>query len=1073
MNRLIAWFAQNGVAANLMMVTILAAGVLTLGTIKLEVFPEMSSDMITVTIPYPGAAPEEVEKGVCIKVEEAVQDVEGIRKVMSKASEGVGTVTIEVKPDYDGQKLLDEIKSRVDGIDSFPEETEKPVVRELLLRREVINLAISGDADERTLKQLGERIRDELLELPEITQVTLSNTREYEISIELSEESLQRYNLTFDEVARAVKMSSIDLPGGVIKTPAGEILLRTQGQAYQGHEFEQIVLRSFPDGSRLLIGDVAKVVDGFADTDQFARFDGQKAVLIKVFRVGDESALAISEAVKKYIADNSHRVPEGITLTAWQDDARILRSRLELMIRNGRAGFILVFLSLALFLKLRLAGWVSLGLVVSFFGAFWLMPMFGVSINLISLFAFIVVLGIVVDDAIVVGENVHTHLEKTGNPMLAAIRGTQQVAVPVVFAVLTTIAAFAPLLNIPGTMGKFMRVIPIVVISTLVFSLIESLFILPSHLAHSHNKSHESAYKLIRYWKTFQLRFADGLKSFANNTYKRHLELALHWRYTTISIGIATLFLALGLIFGGWLKFFFFPKVDADNVIALVTMPQGTSAEVTAQAITHLEASAEKLRRELEAESGENGQGIFRHILTSVGEQPFRQRQSQRPGNLTASFNAANLGEVNIELAPSEERDISSSEIAQRWRELTGPIPDAVELVFSSTLLSTGEPINIQLKGLDHDQLTEVARRLKRKLAEYSGVFDIADSYRAGKQEIHLSITPEAQALGLTLADLGRQVRQAFYGEEAQRIQRGRDEVRVMVRFPQSMRRSLADLEKMRIRLPNGIEVPFAVAARAEISRGFSSIDRTDRRRTITVTADVDPDVAVPNEIISDITGSFLPELLKDFPSVSYSLEGQQREQGDSIAGLIRGFMFALLAIYVLLAIPFRSYIQPLIVMSAIPFGIVGAVFGHVIMGIDLTILSGFGIVALTGVVVNDSLVMVDFINKARAGGQPLAHAIRDAGVARFRPILLTSLTTFLGLTPLLLEKSLQAQFLIPMAVSLGFGVLFATAITLILIPVLYYILEDTRTLLYRLVDKVPPELTGPPDKLLTGEEKA
>ncbi len=1071
MNRIIAWFAQNGVAANLMMILIIAAGILTLGTIKLEVFPEMASDMITVTIPYPGAAPEEVEKGVCIKVEEAVQDIEGIRKIRSKANEGLGTITIEVEPGYDGQKVLDDIKSRVDGIDTFPLETEKPVVRELVLRREVINIAISGDTDERTLKMLGERVRDELLDLPEITQVSLSNTREFEIAIELSEESLRRYNLTFDEVARAVRMSSIDLPGGVIKTPAGEILLRTQGQSYTGHEFEQIVLRSLPDGTRLHIGDVARVVDGFADTDQFARFDGKKAILVKVYRVGDESALAISAAVKNYITENRHRVPEGIEMTPWQDDARILKSRLDLMIRNGRAGFILVFLSLALFLKLRLAGWVSLGLVLSFFGAFWLMPMFGVSINLISLFAFIVVLGIVVDDAIVVGENVHTHIEKTGDPLMSAIRGAQEVAVPVTFAVLTTVAAFAPLLDIPGTMGKFMRVIPIVVISTLVFSLLESLLILPSHLAHTHETSHESSNRMIRAWKTFQARFSNGLKSFANNTYRRHLELALHWRYTTLATGIATLLVAIGLIAGGWLKFFFFPTVDADNVIAILTMPQGTPAEVTAQAITHIEDSAEQLRREIEGSRPEEDEAIFRHILTSIGEQPFRERQSQRPGNLTASFNAAHLGEVNIELAPSEERSISSSDIAERWRELTGPIPDAVELVFSSTLLSTGEPINIQLKGTDYDQLALVARKVKERLAGYAGVFDITDSYRAGKEEIRLSITPEAQALGLTLADLGRQVRQAFYGEEAQRIQRGRDDIRVMVRFPEQQRRSLAALEDMRIRLPNGVEVPFSVAARAEISRGFSSIDRADRRRTITVTADVDPDIAVPNKIIADMTGVFLPELLKDYPEVSYSLEGQQREQNDSIEGLIRGFIFALLAIYALLAIPFRSYIQPVIVMSAIPFGIVGAIFGHIIMGLDLTILSGFGIVALTGVVVNDSLVMVDFINRARAGGLPLAQAIRDAGVARFRPILLTSLTTFLGLTPLLLEKSLQAQFLIPMAVSLGFGVLFATAITLILIPVLYYILEDTRTIAYRLVGKVPPELTGRPEKLLTGEE--
>ena len=1042
MNRAIEWFAHNRVTANLLMIAIIVAGVISLSQIKLEVFPEFSADLIRVSVAYLGAAPEEVEEGVCVRVEEAIQDLEGIKKITATASENIGTVVIEVETGYDIRKLLDDIKSRVDAITTFPRETEKPVVQEILNRRQVINVAISGQADEKSLKFLGERIRDEISDLPEISQVELTAARPYEIAIEVSEEALRRYGLTFDEVAQAVRLSSLDLPGGSIKTSSGEISLRTKGQAYRGQEFENLILRTSADGTRLKLGDVATIVDGFAESDQFSRFNNEPTVLVQIFRVGEENALTVANAVKEYIAEAQLRMPEGIHLTTWQDDSLLLKDRLNLLLHNGRNGFILVFLALALVLRLRLAWWVTVGMIISFFGAFWVMPNFDVSINMISLFAFILVLGIIVDDAIIVGENVYTHLEQGKSSLRAAIEGAQGVAVPVTFAVLTTVAAFSPLLSVAGFMGKIMRVIPIIVIATLLFSLVESLLILPAHLSHLHLKNKKKpSWGLAKWWDKFQEGFAVKLRYFINVHYRNILDLALRWRYLSISLGVGMLILTIGLVAGGRIKFTFMPQVEADNVVALLTMPQGTSADVTAQAVKVLEENALKLKNEFK----DGDSTPIQHILASVGSQPFLTRQMNPGGPSTSTFSGSHLGEVNLQWFSAEIRDVTSPELAQRWRELGGTVPDAEKLIFSSSLFSVGEAINFQLAGANYEELQLAANELKARIGEYPGVFDISDSFRGGKKEIKLKIKPEAEALGLSLSDLARQVRQAFYGEEVQRIQRGRDDIRVMVRYPENQRKSLGDLENMRIHIPGGGEVPFHIAAEVQQGIGFASINRTDRKRTINITADVDLSKANANEIVADISANVMPYLLEKYPGLSYSLEGEQSEQQKTLAGLGRGFLFALLIIYILLAIPFRSYSQPFIVMSAIPFGLIGAIWGHVFMGLNLTILSGFGVVALTGVVVNDSLLMVDFVNRARASGLPLHEAIREAGGSRFRPIMLTSLTTFAGLTPLLLERSLQAQFLIPMAISLAFGVMFATLITLILVPCIYHILEDVK----------------------------
>ena len=1046
MNRAIAWFAENHVAANVAMALVLVAGAMTLPTIKQEVLPGIELPIVVVSVDYPGASPEEVEQAICIRIEEELNGLQGVRRIASTAREGQGTVRVELLAGEDVTLRLGDIRTRVDRIDTFPEAARAPVIRKAEVRFPVLDVAVSGDVDEQTLKHLGEQARDEIRALPGVTDVALVAARPYEISIEVSERALLRHGITFDEVVRAVRRSSLDLPGGTVRTRGGEIRLRTRGQAYRGEEFERLPLLSRRDGTRLTVGDVARVVDGFEETDQRSRFDGEPAVIVQVSRVGQQSALAISRTVRDYLAEARTRLPEGVSFTLAQDDARFLRGRLDTLLRNARGGFALVLLVLALFLRLRLAAWVSLGVPLSFLGALALLPTLDVSINLISLMAFIVVLGIVVDDAIVVGENTYTQQGRGDGALAGAIRGAQGVAIPVTFGVLTTVAAFAPMLFIPGPMGRIARVIPMVVCACLLFSLFESLFILPAHLARGSSGTGGGPGRgLWRAWCRLQDRIGRGLEHFVEHRYRPFLELALEWRYLTAAAGVAMLLVTAGMLAGGRLRFVFQPDVEGEVMVAYVTMPQGTPAEITGEAVAQIERAAAQLRAELDRTRNLGDEGsIFSHVLTSVGQQPYRLKQASGPAAYAAAHRrGGHLGEVQIEVVAAESRKRTVAELTRRWRESSGQVPGAEELTFSSAILSAGSPMSVELSGRDLASLKLAAGELEQAFATYPGVVDIGDSFRGGKRELELEILPAAQALGLNLEDLGRQVRQAFYGQEAQRVQRGRDDVRVMVRYPAANRRSLGDLEQMRIRTRDGSAVPFSAVARARLTAGYSSIRRVDRRRVVTVTAEVDRAVGNANRIVAQLRERVLPELVARHPDVSYSFAGEQREQADFLSSLKRGWIVALLAIYALLAIPLRSYTQPFIIMSAIPFGLVGAVWGHVLLGHDFSMFSLIGLVALSGVVVNDSLVMVDYVNRRCRAGDPIGLALRRAGGARFRAILLTSLTTFAGLTPLMLETSVQAQMLIPMAISLAFGVIFATSITLVLVPACYLILDD------------------------------
>ncbi len=1035
----IAWMARNHVAANLLMAFLMVAGAMSLLRTRQEIFPEIDLGMISISVPYPGATPEEVEEAICTRIEERISSVDGIKSIASTASEGMGTVTVELSRGADAARVLDEIKSEVDRITTFPEEAEEPVVTELSNRRQVINLVVYGDAPERTLKVLAERVRNDLTALPNISQVWVSGVRDYQIAVEVPEEALQRHGLTLGRVADAIRRSSLDLPAGSIKTEGGEIIVRSKGQRYTGREFEGIEVIARPDGSRVRLGDIARVRDAFdEDARMVTRFDGRPAVLLQVFRVGTQDAIDVADTVKRYIRDHRADMPDGVELGVWKDRSRVLKGRRDLLIRNAKIGLVLVFACLTLFLDLRLAFWVTMGIPVSFLGALWLIPGFGTTINMISLFAFIICLGIVVDDAIVVGEAMYGFYEKGLPAPRAAVLGARRMARPVTFSVLTTIAAFVPLLFVEGTMGKFMGVIPVVVISVLAMSLIESMFVLPAHLASIrglHHRHHDR-----RAWPLERLRRGFGrlLGWFVAGPYRWLLAKALAWRYLTAAVFVAVLVLTLGWLGAGRIKFVFLPKVESDTVRARVTMPRGTSLEETAAVVDRIEAAAERLREEMNG----GGRPLIQHVFALAGG------HTAAGGPMGGGAGGTHLGTVEIQLLPSEERTVPAARVAARWRELVGPVPGAESVTFTSALFSAGEPILVRLSGERFDTLEEAAARVKEELSRYPGVTDISDSFRKGKLELRLSLKPAARTLGLTLADLARQVRHGYYGDEAQRIQRGRDEVKVMVRYPAAERRSLAALEAIRIRTPSGAEVPFAQVARAELRRGYATIRREDRRRVVDVSADVDEDVTNAQEVIQDLERSFLPRLMADYPGLGYSFEGREQARRESLAGLWQGFAVALLAIYALIAIPFGSYLQPLIVMSAIPFGIVGALWGHVLMGLPLTILSVFGIVALSGVVVNDSLVMVDYVNRAREEGAGIREAVVGAGTRRFRPILLTTLTTFFGLLPMILEKSVQAQFLIPMAVSLGFGVVAATAITLLLVPCSYLMLEDARRLL-------------------------
>ncbi len=1039
MNGPIAGMVRNGVAANLLMIFLIVAGLLSALTVKQMVFPEFSLDQVEIRMVYPGALPEEIEDSIIKRIEEQIEGIDGIAEIRATAAEGVGVVVVEFNRGTDVQAKLDEIKSEVDRITSFPEDAEEPQISERTNRSRVVEIAIFGDVDPRVLKDLADEAKDALSATPGISFVDTRGTKPDEISIEVSNEALRAYNLSLTGLADIIKENSLDLPAGEIETDGQEILVRTEGKALTGRDFEDIVVVSDPGGATVRLGDIAQVIDGFEDTDSEIIFNGQNSSFVQVYRIGQERVLDVVAKVEDYV-DTQLRpdLPPGVEAVMWRNDAIELEARLALLAKNGFIGLMLVVLVLTLFLNPKLAFWVSAGIFVAFVGAFAVMSVLEVSINQLSLFGFILAIGIVVDDAIVVGENIFADREKGRGPVDAATIGAQRIARPVIFAVLTTIIAFSPLLALPGTLGAFLGDIPTVVITVLCLSLIESLLVLPRHLSKERLETADEApprgavlarLDSVRAW------IDRRLTAFIRGPLTGAVSFAIRYPLVTVAGGIALTLTCYGLLSGGLVRFGFAPRVEASYVIVGIELTPGTTAERTrtiGQSI--LDAGLEALT-EIEEERGLEEGSMLKATFLSVGE--GAGIGGGGPGGGAISLPQANEATALIELTGAPVRKFPTALFENRWRAAVPELPGVRKVTLSSSFISIGEPVQVELSSANTDALDQAVAALARELRRLGGVFDVATDQQVGRQQATLALRPIARTFGLSLESVARQVRGAFFGAEALRVQRDREEVRVYVRLPEDERNAVGDLEAFRVRTPDGGFVPLGEVAEIRLGVGPTAINRRDGFRIVTVSADLDIAQTSAADVNAYLAGQFMPGLMDRIPGVTWQFAGEQAEQSDVLSVLARNFLLALFGIYTILAVAFRSYVQPLIVMSAIPFGLAGAILGHFVLGITMTIISIFGVVGLSGVIINGALVLIDFMNEARERGADTAEAILEGAQARFRPILLTSMTTFCGVAPLIFEPGVQAQFLIPLAVSLGFGVLFGTPIFMLIVPAL------------------------------------
>ena len=1031
----VAYMAKHKVAANLLMIFVITAGFVSVGALVQEVFPEFSLDIILVSVPYPGATPDEVEESILLKIEEQVRSVEGIAEITSTAAEGVGTVLLKLELGADVSAVLNDVKGEVDRITTFPVDAERPEIRELTNRQSVIKLVIFGDVSERALKEIAYRTEDALSKLDEISYVETSGIRPYEISIEVEQNTLRALGLTLGDISRVVRQGSLDLSAGSIETRDEQVRIRTLGQNYDQQDFESIVVISRADGTVVRLGDIATVIDGFAEADLITRYNGRPAALVEVYRTSDERVLEIVDAIEVALAEDIvPGLPEGVSLEVWNNDADVLADRLQLMMKNAAIGLMLVLVALTLFLELGLALWVAAGIAMSFIGTLAVMMVLGVSINVMSLFGFILAIGIVVDDAIVVGENIYSERERGVPGLLAAVRGAQRITGPVIFAVLTTITAFSPLLFAPGAIGKILGAIPVIVISVLILSLIESLLILPHHLSRLPAPHAPGKTGISRGIKRVQQSVDTRLQAFIHGPLERALRATTKEPGIVIAGAVAIIILSVALVPAGLIRVEFFPSVEGDNVIADLEMPEGTSVERTRQVTEWIRLAAERTVERLESERPAGSPPLVRGVYSVVGQSPTL---GGPVAAITPVGTAGNRAYVDVRLLSAEERTLPTARFEQVWREEIGSLPEARSLTFSAAIVNLGAPVQVELSHPDPAQLETIGLRVVRELEAMAGVFDVRMDQDQGLREIQLRLKPEARTLGLTLEEVARQVRAAFFGDEALRVQRGREDVRVYVRLPENERNAIADVEDYILRTPTGGEVMLDRIARVSFGNSPTTIRRKEGQRILTITGDVDPAVVTGQVASRELEEVIIPAIAAEDARLRVHFGGAQQEQQESFSSIGRGFVLALLVIYALLAIPFGSYIQPLIIMAAIPFGIVGALWAHLAMDLSLGLLSVFGILGLSGVVVNDSLVMLDFINEKRRDGMSAREAIIAGAKGRFRPIMLTSLTTFLGVAPLVFERSLQAQFLIPMAASLAFGILFATAILMLLVPAL------------------------------------
>lgn len=1039
MKSLLAAFARNKVFANIVLVLIFTAGIMAGVFMIKENFPEFSLDMITITVPYPGADPEEVEEGICRKIEEALEGVEGIKQIITQAQENVGTATIEVMENADLRVVLDRVRAKIDAVSTFPVDAEQPVITDVTLRSPIALVYLSGNMSEGRLKEWAERIKDELQALPEISQVETFGTRDYEIHIEVSEKTLRRYGLTFAQVADAVRRSNLNLAGGTIRTEGEEIRVRTVGRRYTGEELASLVLLATPDGAMIPLGRVGRIVDGFTEDPIRASVNGQPAVMLIVFKTSQEDALAISSAVTRFVERKAKELPDSLHIKILYDTTDMLRARIHLLLRNGLYGLLLVLVLLWLFLDVRLAFWAGMGIPVSVAGALAIVWGLGGTINMISLFALIMVVGIIVDDAIVVGEAIFVHRQRGEPALRAAVEGTREVGLPVVAAVTTTIVAFIPLAFVGGIMGKFIAILPQVVVACLSVSLLECLTLLPAHLNDLPDPNHRESKPatLRRLLDGIQRKVQWGTDWFIERVYLPSLRFFLKWRYIGLSAAIAVLLISLGVIQGGIVKFIVFSEIDGFVINATIEFPEGTPVDVTHEAVSRVENALLRLNERLKTRTG---QPLLVDRLVLVG-QTLGQVPSRGP----------HFGAIQAILLDSEKRGIHSKDIMVAWEKETGRIPGIKSLTFEGMEAGPpGAPIEVWIQGENMNHIVAASEELMERLRRFDGVYQIRSDYAAGKRELRLRLKPEAHALGLTVEDLARQIYAGYYGEEALRIQRGRDDIRIKVRYTEEERRDLSKLDHVRIRTAQGAEVPLRSVASLESAPGYAQITRTDGMRRVAVSAAVDSDRANAQEIFQELSAGFFPDLEKRYPGLRIAVQGEKKKMRESLSSLKVGFPLALLGIFIIIATIFRSYVQSVIIMVTIPFGLIGAVVGHLLMGFDISIMSLFGMVALTGVVVNDAIVLIERVNENLAEGMRFFDAVVEGGRRRFRAVVLTTVTTVGGLMPMVLETDFQARFLIPMAVTLAAGVAFATVLTLVLIPALFAILNDIRLVLYR-----------------------
>lgn len=1022
----IGWMARNPVAANLLMAVVMIAGLISVFELRKEVFPTFPTEIIRVTVPYPGSAPTEVEEGILIKIEEALQDMAGIEEITSEARENVGTVLVQMKPNAEMAPALNDVTSRINAIAAFPLDAEKPVIEEILAKVQTVNLTIAGNLSEHELKQLADSVREDLLATGAISQIDLVGVRDYEVAIELSDSTLRQYGLSFDQVVSLIRSKSNNLPGGNLRTDSGTITLRSQGQAYNGDDFRDIQLITRPDGTLLRLGDIADVRDGFSEQPILSRLNGENGARLTIYTIGDQDALQVSKLVKNYVVQKQSELPEGVSINAWFDNSRILQGRIDLLLKNAAQGGLLVIIALSLFLRLSMAFWVILGVPFSFLGTLYVMglPIFDYSINVLSLFGFLLVLGIVVDDAIVTGESAYTYQEREKQGLDSIIHGVKRVSLATIFGVLTTIIAFLPMMTMTSDMGRFGSNIAFVVISCLIFSLIETKLILPTHLRHIDMS--EDRRGIIA---SVQKQFDRALKGFVQHVYRPTLELLLAYRYVSLALFLASFLIVVSLVPAGIVRFVFFPDIASDEIRITLRLPPSAPYQLTHEYALRVEAAADAVNQRYRQVSGDDRDVIVDLETLSVVD---------------------DRAELWAALLPSEDRNIDSVTMAQWWREAIGPLPGIKELSFDAKAgPGGGIDLDVALESDNLQELQQAAQDLKQELQQVSGVFDIRDTFGAGAPEVDVRIKPAGELLGLGQAEIARQVRQAFFGAEIQRFQRGRHEVRVYARLPIAERDTLKTLQNLWINLPGGERVPFSAVAEAHTKSGISSIKRVDRKRVVNIQTGIDKATIEPDEVVDKLRRELLPALKEKHPGINYRFAGQVEEQQQDTRELKVKGALVLLMIFAALAVPLKSYVQPLFIMSAIPFAVVGAILGHWISGHSLSFLSLVGVIALAGVVVNDSLVLVDFINQKVASGVEKLRAVVEAGQARFRAVVLTSLTTFLGLLPIQLETSIQAQFIKPMAISVGYGILFATGVTLFLVPILFFIARDI-ALLFR-----------------------